>query len=455
MLLCCAGCSRKSLKTIKINDNTYVDVTSFDVKGNGKQDDRVNIQKAINSNQNLFFPKGIYLLESYSEYGGCLLIRKGIDLYFEKGAILKISKNFKQGKNPKPAVIFIEAKLNSVDKVIIEGLTIDGNNENHNMVTSGIVAYEYPSFNIKNLILSNVTIRNVDWCGICTYALNNNFYNISTSKCGSHGIAVNNTRNPFQKHYFYLDRYFSENDKAYSIDFGGKSEDFPFEGVVENVHSKNSKLGIKTAGCWDLELINVIVENPEFNGFYTNRPAPNNYLKLKNFKVINAKRNGFALSKAYNIEMDSCSAINCKMGLAIIDAIVKVNGLYIQGKKIGESYGIRVKSKKVEMFNFELSQIGKNETYAFWVDVEDGYFKNGKIHNNESPYGMIIKGKGNIKLEEVVFGDTNNRSSNKSEFGIYNDLNDGSIHLKDCQFNNILSTNKFKSKVKRVKIIEQ
>ena len=452
-LLFCTGCSNKSVKALIIDGKTYVDVTTLNVKGNGTQDDSKNIQKAINSNKNLFFPKGTYLLESYTHLSACLSIDKNINLHFEKGAVLKISSNFKKGKNPKTSVIFIEAKSNSVEKVYIEGLTIEGNNANHDILMSGITAYEHPSYNIKNLILKDVTIRNVDWCGICTYALKNNFYNISTSNCGSHGIGVNNRFHPHQKHYFYLDKYISENDKGYSIDCAGKSEEFPFEGVVKNVYSKNSTNGIKTAGYWDLELINIVVENPEFNGFYTNHPAPTKNLKLKNFKVINANRNGFALSKAYNIEMDSCAAINCGMGLSITDAIVKANGIYIQGQKNKESYGIRVRSKKLEMSNFELSQIGKNENYAFWLDVEEGFLKNGKIYDNDSKYGMIIKGKGNVKLEEVVFGDNKNRFSSKSEFGIYNDLNDGSIHLKDCQFNDIPQPKKMTNRVKSVKII--
>lgn len=391
---------------------SFLNIKNFGAKGNGINDDRPIIQLAFNNSDTIYFPAGTYLLKSKTLSHATLYLNdqhRTRTMIFDSKAELKIADNFPADYH-KPSVLHIRAKTGNIQRIYIEGLNIDGNSSITSLDNLGIVAVEEKRKSISNLILKNVTIRNVGTTGIHTQATKNFFNNIRTENCGEHGIGIKNTKNPHRVVHFNLNGHDSYNDKGYSIDFSGSkiqsdrsklSHKEKYIGKVKNVLSKNSGYGIKTAGNWDLELKNIQIINSGNNGFFINHDAPDSEIILRNILVLNAKNNGLSLTKKTNVKGSNIKIEGCKVGIKIKESDVSFDSLLIDGKHMN-SAGIRMGNSNVTLENFEIKNNNINDAYPIWVSGSQVLLRNGKIEDNGSPYGMIIHENANDVVIEKL-----------------------------------------------------
>lgn len=437
------GCSRNTIEQIQVNGIDYTSVDLFGARGNGGSDDRLSIQRAFDSGKNIIFKKGTYLLESKTQGSAMLTVKSEkypSYILFEEGAILKVSS--KQPTDyPKPSVIaVIAANSQMIKSITIDGLYVDGNRDNHNLNNTGLLLYERNGAAIKKVILKNASFVNMGGGGVHTQARYNDFTNIYTENCGTHGIGITNTTNKGITNEFYLDGYTSIDDDAYSIDFSGPKDPnnygyvFPgygWKGSARNIVSKNSRYGIKTAGYWDLLLENVVIEDSAGNGFFINTDAPGKTLTLKNITIRNAKASGMSLAGETNFIGENILIEGGKVGVQIQRAKVKMNKLIIDAKN--ESIGcLRMGEYGMELTNFTIKNFGISDKYPVWIAGSEVNLSNGVFENNESSYDIIVnKSADQVSIKNVAFLDTSTKP--KGAY-IINVQTKGKTIIENCSF---------------------
>lgn len=410
-------------------------------KGDGITDDRAAIQAAFQLGKIVTFPKGDYLLRSKTQNNAFLLIDETNapqQILFEKGARLILAADV-PNDYPKPPVLFILAEKGNIKPLTIRGLYVDGAASQKRIQAKGISAYELTGFNIEELILEDVYIENVGGTGIHTQALMNEFSNIRTTNCGKHGIGIVNTTNHGQLHYFYLDGHISMDDGAYAIDFSGladkkepkKAMAFDaWEGSAKNVQAIRPRYGIKTAGYWNLELENILIEGSDNNGFFLSKDAPGKQITVKNMRIVNAANNGLSLSGKSSFTGENISIIGCKVGLLIKKTDVVIDSLLIDGK-YQNAAGIRMGRSSVTLRNFTIQNNAKADPYPVWINGSEVTLENGVFLNNASPYEIIIKeAAGKVQLKNLHF--YSNQYLKKA--AIVNSQLKGTITLNECNF---------------------
>ncbi len=446
VLFSCVACN-KNLKSGKSNKMAYVSVKDFGAKGNGKTDDRQAIQNAIDRGQEVFFPKGTYLLSSKTAETAILLLvdekcpRK---ITFEDGAILKVASRIPTDYI-KPSVICIHAKDRDIESVELNNVTIEGNRKSTAITVTGILAYEYTGKNIKQLTIKNTTVKNVGFTGIHTAALRNTFVNIKTENCGEHGIGISNTKNKGQEHFFDLNDHISTNDQGYSIDFSGPKyqkgnayfayPEYPWKGTARNIKSIDSERGIKTAGYWNLILENVLVENSKNSGFFINVDAPGKQLKLKDVHIKNARSTGMSLAGRTDLTANNITIEGCDGGINFSRTNANITGLTIDGK-FKNTASIRMGTSNVSIKNFTIKNASAKDEYPIWIKGPKVILENGKFIDNKSPNEIII----HESAEQVVLNNlsfNNKKNTTKKKSAICNIQKKGSTEIINCDFTNL------------------
>jgi|GEM_PF-2903430 len=446
ILLWSTGCSRTTWKVVDINGSEYVSVESFGAKGNNRNDDRLAIQRAFESGKDIYFPSGDYLLASKTAQNALLRITENnypSKIYFDDNAKIVVSSR-QPTDYIKPAVIGIYTLKGDIKSIEIDGLTIDGNRDSHSIKNGGLVAYEKRGTAIHNLILKNITIVDVGYGGIHTQARYNQFTNIYTENCGSHGIGIINTTNKGVTNEFYLDGYTSIDDDAYSIDFSGPKDPenrgyvFPgydWKGSAKNIVSRGSYYGIKTAGYWDLLLENVVIEDSEHNGFFINTDAPGKTLTLKNVTIRNAAGNGMSLAGETNVIGEDIIIEGGRVCMQIKKSKVKMKNLTLDGKN--QNIGcLRMGTFGIDLENFTIKNCGKEDQYPVWIAGNKVIMKNGKFVNNYSTTEIIVNKTANqVFLDDLKFLDSSKRGNTKSAT-ILNIQTQGQTIIENCEFAN-------------------
>lgn len=404
-------------KKLLVNNLIYRSVKDYGALGNGIEDDVSSIQRAFDMEENIFFPKGNYLIRSAfdgTHNPQSLIITnksKVRSIEFEEGAQLYIGEDF-AFDGMKSAVIKIFTESGDIKSLKINGLKIYSENIPYTRAHTGVFALENNGYEIHNLEINNASFYNLSGAGIVTYALKTTLNNIYTENTSNHGIGALNPYNLGKEHYLYIDGYTSVNDKAYSIDFSGTEHaqnrvsadpKDTWTGVAKNIKSLNSNRGIKTAGHWNLYLENVSIVNSAVYGFFINKDSPDRKIKFKNLTIENSGDAGLSLSGETGFEGDSLTLINCKMGAIIQKQKVNIKGFYINGMGHAKM-GLRFQGSGV-ITDFVVT--GIEDEYAVWVTAKEGSLRNGKIYNNNSSCGLLIhETPENIIIDNVeIFDD--------------------------------------------------
>ncbi len=438
------GCQQSLKSLIRIGDTEYVSVKNTGAKGDGRNDDRAAIQNALNTGGNVYFPEGDYLLESKTDVTAMLRVsdeKYPAKILFHKRARLVVSPR-QPTDYIKPAVLGISTHTGSTIKSIeIDGINIEGNRDKHKIENPGVVAFERPGSVIKRFILRNAVAKNMGGGGFHTQARYNEFFNIYTEHCGSHGIGIVNTENKGVESEFYLDGFTSIKDDAYSIDFSGYKYDeapyacrpgYEWKGSAKNIVSKGSFYGIKTAGYWDLQLSNVVIEESSNNGFFINSDAPGKTITVRNMVIKNAKGNGMSLGGQTNFVGKNITLEGCRVGLQIYKANTDIDSLMIdsKGRNIAS---VRMGEGSTILKNFTIKNASAEDEYPVWVMGKNITLENGKFINNASPNEMIIhEDAQNVILKNLYF--ENNQDKKIAKAGIMNIQKSSKTEVIDCVF---------------------
>lgn len=406
------ACASKNLKLEKVKIN-YISVKLYGAKGDGIHNDVNSIQNAFNNEENVFFPKGKYLINSAFEgkhNSQSLLITdktKIKNIRFEHGAELYIKEDFFFG-SIKNSIIKVLTKSGNISQLNIDGLKIYAENISYSREHTGIFAIEEDGYEIKNLVINNASFYNLSGSGLITYAKKTTLNNIYTENTALHGIGAMNPYNLGKEHYIFIQDYTSFYDRGYSVDFGGTEDENnrsladpedKWTGIAKNIQSFYSRRGIKTAGHWNLYLENIHIKNPEIYGFFINKDSPGRKIKFKDLIIENSGDAGISLNGVTEFEGTNLQLINCKNGAIIQKPIVNIEGLIIDGQKMAKK-GLRFHSCGV-ISDFQIT--GINDDYSVWISGKQATLKNGIIYNNDSSCGLIIHDSVEESLIENVY----------------------------------------------------
>ncbi len=442
LLLMLSSC--KSKKNIIVKEGEFVSVLSFGAKGNGSNNDRPAIQKAFDSGHNIYFPKGEYILKDKTEGIGFLVINSKIypnKILFDEGAWLRIDDN-PPGDYFKPFTVFIYAKNGPINNISIEGLKIDGNRSKHNLTNGGIILYS-EKYLVSDIHLNNTKIKDCGGGGIAIEGHNIFIKDVETNNNGSHGIGINGS--PRQPYYVEIENHISIDDDAYSIDFSGPYDTtnpketvakYQFKGKLKNSKSINSLNGIKTAGYWDLEMENVLIDGSEYNGFFWSKNTPGKTVTAKNLTIKNCKGNGLYLAGEGKFIGDSITISNSKSVVNIEGTDVEIKGMNLNIDQ-NSIAGLRMGSSEVFIDGFKIKSTKTNDEYPIWISGKKVTLMNGII-DAEGWYTTIIQDNtGSVTFENVKFlSGTAGRSNNKTG-GILKSSNTNSLELINCDFSEI------------------
>lgn len=441
------SCSRRVKDIVYIDSVDYYSVKHFGAKGDNKADDTKFIQEAFNKAENIYFPKGNYLINSLfrgeHNYQSLIITNKTKvrKILFDKDAQLIVGSNFNLS-GVKNTIIKIYTESEGIDTLIIDGLNILANDLIQQNNNTGVFAIENKGYHIDYLQLDNSKLYNLTGAGILTYASNTVLRNTYTENTGSHGIGALNPYNLGSEHFLSIDGYFSNKDRAYSIDFSGTSDYSDvskanpldiWKGVVKNVKSFSSERGIKTAGYWDLYLENIEIVNPKYYGFFINKDAPGKEIHFKDLSIIGAGECGLSLSGKTLFKGNNLTVKECTQGIITVGAEIQIKGLVIIGSNMKR--GLRFQNNGI-IDSFFIS--GVSEEYApVWVSGENCVLRNGTIFTGSCMYGMLIHEKSNnTQIENVRILDNEKRSYDYlilQKAGRLRILNDKSTHREDYQ----------------------
>ncbi len=441
-LLCFTTCTPKSIDHTK-GIQTFVSIRNFGTYGDGRHNDQPAIQRAFRSGSNLYFPKGKYLLKTKTDHQSLLLItEQGTPrkLKFAKGAVLVVSPE-QPADYIKPAVIRVIAKKRSIPYIEFDGLSIEGNRQKHKVHNAGLVVLDQPGTEVQQLVLKNVSIRNVGWNAIHTQAMNNEFYNIRTENSGLHGIGIINYSHKNKIGKFFLDGHTSINDDGYSIDFSGPKDEngVPFEGYAwkgeaKNIKSFGSRFGIKTAGHWDLILENISVENSDNHGFFINVDAPGQKIRAHHFILKNNLGNALNLRGITDFEGEDIYIENCGKGMLDNQSNIHIKDLTIIAgpmSKLGIQIGGEVETAVID--GFELSGFRPPVQYPVRIKGKNVTLKNGVLKNNISVFEVLLYPEARkVRLERIRF--EGNKDKKVVINGVRTLQKQGSLVIKDVNF---------------------
>lgn len=135
-----------------------VSVKQYGAEGNGKKDDLFAVQKAIDNEKELFFPKGIYLISD------TIKIPSDRKLTFESGSKLKLKAKTKRKRGD--FLLTNSDITGGNENITITGATLDGNNGYYKhkrpkniFKKDGYSGILINFCNVKNLTLSNLTLQ--------------------------------------------------------------------------------------------------------------------------------------------------------------------------------------------------------------------------------------------------------------------------------------------------------
>ena len=295
--------------------------------------------------------------------------------------------------------------------------------------------------------------------GIHTQARYNEFENIYTKNCGNHGIGIINTVNP-GLYEFYLDGHTSIDDEGNSIDFSGYKDplrkryafpEYGWKGSARNIISKNSRYGIKTAGHWDLDLENVVIDGSEHNGFFVNVDAPGKTINIKNMSISNVKGNGISIQNETNIIAEHVSIENCKLAATLDKGNFTFIDLNVSANEKGK-YGIRVgpNAKLFSVDGFNVEGYSETEEYPLRLKAKNVSLVNGKLNNSGSLHQILIYDDVDIALiDNVTISEPVLKGKKSKSKGILILQHDGETKIVNSDFSQ-LSGRSITDKNKRV-----
>ncbi len=154
-----------------------VSVKKYNAVGDGKKDDLIAVQKAIDSEEELFFPRGVYIVSD------TIKVPSDRKLTFEEGAVIKLKAATKRKRGD---FLLTNKNTETGDKnITIVGATFDGNNgyKNHKRPKNFFQKDGYSGVlinfrNVKNLILEDIVLQNpvayyTRFCQIDGFSINN------------------------------------------------------------------------------------------------------------------------------------------------------------------------------------------------------------------------------------------------------------------------------------------
>lgn len=440
-----ASCSKKTFLFVKIDGKEYVSVTSFGAKGNGKDDDRLAIQKALDSGKNVYLPNGIYNLKSKTEGVAFLMVKNDkypANILFDDKAWLKIDKDA-DASYIKPSVLCIAGSLHPIRNINIIGLKVDGNRHQHTMTNPGLLLYS-EKYLVSDINIINSKMKDMGGGGYHIEADKVYMQDIETSICGSHGIGINAGKyNRTGLVYdIQIKNFTSKEDDAYGIDFSGPYDvnnpketrlNYHFKGKVSNVRVLNSVYGIKTAGNWDLEIDSMLIDGSQHNGFYLSKNAPGKVINAKNVSISNCKGNGMYLSGASLFRCENLSVSNSTVLMQLDNTDVEITNAVFDGNYANIA-SLRMGNSNVSINNFVLKNNKPNDEYPIWLQGKKVVLTNGIFENLNGISPFIIRNVDEVVLENIKEERKNDSRSKSFLNSATIDMKKGKITVKNCPF---------------------
>ena len=440
-----ASCSKKTFPLLNIDGKEYVSVASFGAKGNGKDDDRPAIQRALDSGKNIYFPNGIYNLKSKTEGVAFLMVKNAnypANILFDDKAWLKIDKNA-DASYFKPSVLCIKGTVQPISNINITGLKIDGNRLNHTMTNPGLLLYS-DKYLVSDINIINSKMKDMGGGGYHIEADNVYMQDIETSNCGSHGIGINaGSYNRTGLVYdIEISNFTSLDDDAYGIDFSGPYDhdkpketllSYHFKGKVKNIKVLNSENGIKTAGNWDLEIDSMVIDGSQHNGFYLSKNAPVKVINAKNVSISNCKDNGLYLSGASLFRCENLSVSNATVLMQLDNTDVEITNAVFDGNYANIA-SLRMGNSNVTIDKFVLKNNKANDEYPIWLQGKKVVLTNGIFENLNGISPFIIRNVDEVVLENIKEERKIGSRIKSFSNGATIDMKKGKITVKNCSF---------------------
>ena len=239
-----------------------VSVKKYDAVGDGKKDDLIAVQKAIDNEQELFFPRGEYIVSD------TIKVPSDRKLTFEEGAVIKLKAATKRKRGD---FLLTNKNTETGDKnITIVGATFDGNNgyKNHKRPKNIFQKDGYSGVlinfrNVKNLVLEDLVLQNpvayyTRFCQIDGFSINNIELKSKRVKLNQDGIHfAGEVRNGEVKN-IRVTTYGQTNDDLIAInadDYPDRIEEFDtvsgtIENVLfENIYAESCHDGVRLLSC--------------------------------------------------------------------------------------------------------------------------------------------------------------------------------------------------------------
>jgi hypothetical protein len=258
---------------------------------------------------------------------------------------------------------------------------------------------------IVGLVLDELDLSNFKTSGFSLEnCYNCKITNIHSSNNGFHGLSIANGS-------YVLNNIWVNNNSDYGINFTGGSA----YGIAlaSNIFSEKNRVGMKTAGFWDLNLSNSHF-NDNSNEAVTKTAPGGRY----NFSNIMTRNNGGPSLNAtsgngtekYNIvnwhsESDNKTMLSSNGSIYLSGSVSEIHGTNITVLDSG-NVGVNVSCKNT--FLTAVTVRGNNNSYPFRI-YNGGLIASGlMVYNNNSllvPFGMQISTDYNVFISNSKIGD--------------------------------------------------
>lgn len=420
LLLCISACKQP----MQTNSN-YISVKTYGAKGDGKTDDTQAIQNAFDASEYVYFPAGTYRIAAFSKtkHNPAALIiseaQKVRNIKFDDAAKLYLPAKL-NWETESMVLLKIIAKKDGLPNIHIDNLSIEAQQRSDSdaRTVMGLKAIEDQS-TIQKLTINNGKITNMPGIALVTYATDNLITNLTSQNNRDGGIGALNPYNQGKVHQLVIENFTSLNDGGYGINFSGAtdgqnrklaSDNDIWRGRATNVRCINSERGIKTAGRWDLELNDILIDGSEHYGLFINKDAPKRTINIDGLEIRNTKDAGISLSNKTNVNMRNVKILNCGKGLLTFQCPVRIDSLEIVGAK-DANFGLRI-ANDTHISNFSIS--GFTEDYVAWITGGNVTLENGRFFNNNCTYPLLIHEKAaKVTLDNITF-DTPTKRNNSA-----------------------------------------